>query len=1147
MKATLVQFHLFGPPEVRVADQVVGLPTRKLIGMLAYLALQGRTPRTKLAELFWDATDERARANLRGELYRLKKTPVSEVLEDAGGQLGLRGVSTDLERFDWLCARGEWAQAMALRRGPLLDGLTFDDAPGFEDWLSLERERLEERITQVLVAQAERLEQDGALEEAINTWQTVLERDPLFEGAVRSLMRLHARLDEPARGLERFALYKELLSRELGLEPGSGLQDLERALRLGHHDVLNDVPRAPRSLNDPPLVGRETVWDQLKNLQRGLTLIMAEAGVGKTRLAREFARARGRFVLLPHHELASGVGFDGVIDGLRALRETGWKPETLSPAWKAELSRILPELEPVSDGVPVTVPGDPSGPARFREAIVQALLHALEPGGTIIFDDLHWADEASLAFLPYCVRRAASLGLRVIGTVRSESLARDSNLERALTELERDGLLHRVKLEPLTEPDVLRLVHELSGSRHGGAVFARRVHQATHGNAQYLLETLRYLFELGQLQATRDGWHTPFDDETSDYHELTLPETVLESTRRRFDRLGEAARRLAELLALAGRDVSLSALTQAMNWQAERVVDALETLESTGLTVSASSGYRLAHDLSRDALRQGLSDARRTLLHGRLADVFTRERPAPGLAAEITRHAEAAGNAELTLEWAERAAMEAKERHAYPEATAFLGRALSALERLGPDPQREARLRFAREDALNVLALRDAQAVELERLEQLAAHLPDISHELQFRRGRHAQFTGRLEEAEVLLAASNLPLARLHRASVAQQLGHSAEAEASVLELLESGDQLLVMQALITLTSLAVNAGQVPQATSWLEQARRLNVTHPLLLMQLERSEAQVALMTGQFSLALDHARKGERLAAQYGNLVIEAVCANLRAIALSRLGQHAEALEAYQLVRDRAAQSSHPQLMAAASVNLSVLYLRFGALEMAHRHALDAIARTEAIGDRRGAVMAAINAGTALVWSGDVTAATTLFERALDGAAAMNAAPLESIARTGLGLCMAQHSNFDDAERLLRAGLDARRAAQSPDWMTDQAQLALVLLRLGRTEDALKLSAEALESMPDHGVELAQQVPWIHAQILRANGNLEAAQAALAQAQTMLEAAANAVPEPYRTPYLTAFSFNREIQAALNGIWPDQPRKPRSKRRSLA
>jgi DNA-binding SARP family transcriptional activator len=1143
MEATLVQLNLFGPPELRVADQAVGLPTRKLMGMLAYLALQGQTPRTKLAELFWDATDERARANLRGELYRLKKTAVSGVLEDAGGQLGLRGVSTDLERFDQLCARGEWAQAMALRRGPLLDGLTFDDAPGFEDWLSLERERLEERVTEVIVAQAERLEQNGAPKEALDVWQMVLERDPLSETAVRSLMRLHTRLGEPARGLERYASYKEFLSRELGLEPGSGLQDLERALRLGQPGVL-DVPRAPRSLDDPPLIGRETIWDELKNLQRGLILIIAEAGVGKTRLAQEFARTRGRFVLLGHHELASGVGFDGVIDGLRALRETGWKPGMLSNVWKAELSRILPELEPVSDGVPSAVPDDPSGPARFREAIMQAFLHALEPGGTVIWDDLHWADESSLTFLPYCVRRAASLGLRVIGTVRPEGLVRVSNLERALAELERDGLLHRVKLGPLAEPDVLRLVHELSGSQQGGTVFSRRLHQATHGNAQHLLETLRFLFERGELQVASDGWYTPFDDDTSDYRELTLPESVLESTRRRFDRLGEAARRLAELLALVGQDFTLNALTQAMNWEAERVVDALETLESVGLTSGGTSGYRLAHDLSRAALGQGLSDARRTLLHGRLAEVLSQERPAPGLAAEITRHAEAAGNAELTLEWAERAAMEANERYAYPEVTAFLRRALSALERHGPKLEHEAQLRFSLEDALNVLALRDAQAVELEHLEQLAAHLPAIRDELMYRRGRHAEFTGRFAEAEVFLASSSLPLARLHRAGVAQQLGHSAEAEASVLELLESGDQLLVTQALITLTSLSLNAGQVPQAVSWLEQARRLNLTHPLLLMQLERSEAQVAAMTGQFALALDHARKGERLAAQYGNLVIEAVCANLRAIALSRLGQHAEALEAYQLVRDRAAQSSHPQLLAAASVNLSALYLRFGALEMAHQHALDAVARTQAIGDRRGAVMAAINAGTALVWSGDATTAASHFQEALNGAQAMNAAPLEAIARTGLGLCMSHQSQFKDAAKLLRAGLDARRATNSPDWMTDQAQLALVLLHLGQTEAALKLSSEALESMPVVGVELVQQIPWIHARVLRASGDHEAAQVALERAQAMLEDAVHLVPETYRAQYREAFSFNREIRAAMNGSWPEPNSKARPRRR---
>jgi len=87
------------------------LPTRKLLALLAYLLLEGPTPRARLAELLWEGFDKRARANLRSELYRLKQTPLAAVLREEGGCLCLEGVESDLRRFEQHAARGEWALA----------------------------------------------------------------------------------------------------------------------------------------------------------------------------------------------------------------------------------------------------------------------------------------------------------------------------------------------------------------------------------------------------------------------------------------------------------------------------------------------------------------------------------------------------------------------------------------------------------------------------------------------------------------------------------------------------------------------------------------------------------------------------------------------------------------------------------------------------------------------------------------------------------------------------------------------------------------------------------------------------------------------------------------------------------------------------
>ncbi len=1134
MAEPFAQLLLFGPIELRLENRVVVLPTRKLLALLAYLSLEGPTSRSRLAELLWDRADDRARANLRGELYRLKKTAFR--LEDRGERLALTGVSSDIENFERRVAQGDWAGALTLRRGALLEGFALQDAIEFETWLALTRERWEERYDEALGASAGGLERDGNADGALETHRQLLSRDPLREDSHRAVMRLLVQASEPAQALEHYQRFAAFLEREMGLEPSVAMQEFVRAITVGSRRPNQPepaVPPTPKGLNTPPLVGRESAWAELAREPVGLALIVGEAGVGKTRLATDFAYAKGSSLVVPHRELAAQVGFGGLIEGLRTHFEAGWRPRDLEPIWRTEAARLLPEL---ADGE--AAPGaDGTDEARFREGLARTLLNTLQPGGAILMDDLQWADESTLRFLPYLVRRAARTKVRVIGTTRPEGLEPGGWLGRAVRELEREGLNQRVQLAPLEETDVLKLVRDLSGSQ-GGTVFSERLHAATQGNAFYVLETLRALFERGELKADTDGWHTPYDEDTHDYTELRLPESVLESVRQRFYRLEELPRRVAELLALSGRDLDPSTLEQAAQGSSAEVLEALEVLEQTGLVRGAASGYRLAHDLSRAALDEGLSTARRLTLHARLCEVLSNAPSEPGLATEVLRHAQAAGNWVVARDWAERAAREAITRYAHREVADLLALALEAHARLGFDPEREAQLRFDREEALHWLGEHESREQELRGLEPLLVGNTAQRDRLEYRRGRLAEARGQLEQAARAFGRCQLPEAKLALIRVLSHFARGETARATALELFQSAAPEHAVQAALALALMDQERGAHAEAQSWLERAQPLADHDPRARLEVLRVSARHANLTGHFEEAETLAVQAQVLAQSMGATEIEASCTNHLGLSFLLRGRYTEAALSFERVAEYGERLDRPQFRISSAINLSWVRLLTADFERSLESATVAFDLASRINDRGGVIEALLGTGFLELYQNQPKKARARFETAIEHLEANSPPHYLADANSGLGMCALRQGNVTEARDHLRVAASLKRAhPRMTPWMGDQAQLALCLWLDDDRLEALRLSEEALGALHGSGLDFPQRVPWIHAQLLHQRGDAAETSVWLERTRGLLEETTAAVPEARQQRYLETFRFNRDILAALNGVWPDPPR----------
>jgi len=207
----------------------LAFPTRKAQALLAYLAMPAGEahPRDKLASLLWGSTIETtARTSLRQTLYSLRRDlrrAKDNPLNADGNMVSLEAdaVTVDVVEFERLIAAGTpsaLAEAIALYRGDLLDGLAVQEAP-FEDWLLGQRERLHETAVRALARLLAHQRATGSTEAAIQSALRLLALDPLQEPAHRALMQLYVETGRRAAALRQYQLCQSTLRRELNAEP----------------------------------------------------------------------------------------------------------------------------------------------------------------------------------------------------------------------------------------------------------------------------------------------------------------------------------------------------------------------------------------------------------------------------------------------------------------------------------------------------------------------------------------------------------------------------------------------------------------------------------------------------------------------------------------------------------------------------------------------------------------------------------------------------------------------------------------------------------------------------------------------------------------------------------------------------------------
>ncbi len=526
--------------------------------LLAYLAIEGPAPRSRLAALLWpDVDDERARGNLRQRLLRLN-----------------RGAGVDLVTGHPLARLADGVEHDLAAAHEVLQTIEPDEAAGLAEWLETQRERRRSERVGTLTVQAAQAEARGDLPSALERAREAASLETLSEEAHRRVMRLHYLAGDTAAALAAYDRCVLRLRSELGVAPSAETRHLRSQIEAARPSVPATSPgRAiPVTVLRPPrLIGRDAEWSAMKVAWTAgdAVFVVGEAGMGKTRLVTDFAKAHVGVVTV-----AARPGDDRVVYTVvtRLLRQIPRGVLAgLEASVRKELARLLPEFGEAS---PIASEAERS---RFFNAIVAVLRAARGHVEGVVVDDLHFADEASVELIQYV---AGDTPVRWIYAGRPAEFGAAA---RALLEgLRTSDHAAVLALAPLTQAQLEEFVASLGLPGIDPAAKAAVLLRQTGGNPLFVLEVIK-------------GWLT--QDATAAGSLVPAVSSVGALIARRIGHLSQDAVRLARCAAVAGQDFSAEVASHVLGVRPLDLADAWAELEAAQVFRDGS----FTHDLLLEA------------------------------------------------------------------------------------------------------------------------------------------------------------------------------------------------------------------------------------------------------------------------------------------------------------------------------------------------------------------------------------------------------------------------------------------------------------------------------------------------------------------------------------------------------------------
>ena len=838
--------------------------------------------------------------------------------------------------------------------------------------------------------------------------------------------------------------------------------------------------RTPLIGREPELTALRDRWAETANRTFGVTVVLGNGGIGKTRLVEELVRAED----IPESQVARGRSYP-------YASRSPWEP-------LGELLRSLHGIEPAAspheaaarivpgDGSPMLrdalsiVLGRPAGDTEtasalsppelaglVRDALNSQLIGRAGPRRLLVLDDLHWADHATLEFLEHL------LALPLEGPALLLLLARPSlSGEKALSAL-LDRCSDQLELLPLSTDQSRKILDRILEPHDIPDRLLDRIATRSGGNPLFLEEFCRSLFEDGTLR-DQDGVVIAAGD-----HDLVhVPDSVESLLSTRIDGLDPEVKRVLQYAAIVGRRFWEGAISDAL---AHRPVeDELSTLQKGSLVrsqeLSAVEGDRefvFEHLLTQEVVYGGLLRGLRSELHGSVAEWLVGQ--LGDSAGEhddwIAFHFERSGQPEQAVPYLERSARSARDQGALVDAAALLTRAMD----MTTDPEAEARILCVAEDVATLQGHLAERHRYVERLEELAEYTDTLD----------LKATARYRRA--LIALDGGDLSRTH----------------------ELGEEALDLYRKIGDVSLEGDA-----------------------LRLLGRSEH----MRGQYEQAVEYYQAGLTCETEAGDEDGQADMYDRLGLVCVDRGDYVESLSYLDRARDMFAASGRRAQEARVLAHRATALIGLGSLEQAKQTASEALDLATAAGSRRAVASAEVTLGM-IEAAGGLPGADDRLKRACNLGLKMGNRSLQ--ARAWLALSDVETEPEAAANAVGRVLKLCEGSGLVHLQVLALARKAELALSAGRTGEADEASDQAVEMLRRYGNVQGpeERVLLARAVVLEALGQPDAGASLKDEAVGIVWSRAEMITDPDLRKRFLEFPAHASVLAA--GSRPPEEDKP--------
>ena len=487
------------------------------------------------------------------------------------------------------------------------------------------------------------------------------------------------------------------------------------------------VPLArPIPVKEVPLVDRLEEMKLLKEAvdravqgEGGLVFVYGEAGIGKTRLARElraYAHLKGMQVL--YGRCPGLFRMDGVPPYIlwREVIRDYLDSSNLEQLYRvigfypAEVAKLVPELSQKLKAIPPSLPISPEQEQnRLFEAVSQFISNlSRETPLLVVLDDLQWTDHSSLLLMHYLARGIQKTPMLLLGAYRSTDVDAKHPLTPILAELKRERLPQSVSLKRMSREDTSEMIKQNLEQEDIPPDFCSLIYDKTRGNPFFTEEVIESLKEEEIIYREGNMW------KIRDVSRIELPETVKSVVKARVGRLDEECQKVLTMASLVGNDFTFEALQGITDLEEDKLRKTVDELLKTGLLK-----HRVVHDedvcsfadiIVRDVVYEEVGTYERKKLHGVVGTALEKAyaKKIEEHSGEIASHFLESGDKDKALEYFLKAGGKARSVYANREAISYFNSALKLLEEKDGVQQESARVLETLGDIESVVGEYDA-------------------------------------------------------------------------------------------------------------------------------------------------------------------------------------------------------------------------------------------------------------------------------------------------------------------------------------------------------------------------------------------------------------------------------------------------------